>query len=277
MESRENYDISKELNIEKYKENARLLNKTKEKILEMGLFDKDFIDGLTFVFFDNHNKEEDVNYQLTENGLLVPYEEFDKTKEVPIITRSYLDTIDDQFNISSDRNKSQYVWLGNLDKTIFLSFEAAAVHETAHAKSYSVIDRERKSSLDKEKFKELIAELIKDDLVLSKMESIDLSKFNYSEDDWSEIYALLYHREFLRKENSENNKMIEEWDSHISEVANDLQGAVKKFNEKRGTDIDPEVVYEDCHTLSFFLARVFEEKYKDLNERIKVLESCKKE
>lgn len=277
MESRENRDISKELNMEKYKENARLLERAKEKMLEMGLFDKDFIDGLTFVFVDSYNNKEDVNYQLTENGLLAPYEESDRTKEVPILTRSYLDTIDDQFNIASEKNKSQYVWLGNLDKSIFLSFDAAAVHETAHAKSYGVIDKEKKSLFDEEKFKELIVELIKDDLVLSKRESIDLSKFDYSEDDWSEIYALLYHREFLRKDNSENNKMIEEWDIHISEVASDLQESMKKFNEKKGTDIDPEVIYKDCHTLSFLLARVFEKKYKDFDKRIKALESCKKE
>lgn len=119
--------------------------------------------------------------------------------------------------------------------------------------------------------------MVKNDSALSKKGNVDLSKFNYSDENWSELYALLYHREFLRKENSDNNKMIEEWDNHIIEVCCDLQRAMKKFNQEKGTDINPEIIYKDGHAFSFLLARVFEEKYKDFNERIKVLEQCRKE
>lgn len=282
MESRESRDITKELNVEKYKENVRLLEKAKEKMLEMGLFNKDFIDGLNFIFvdaFDKDGKYQEVDYCLAEDGLIVTYdnEDSDRTKEVGIITLSYLDKIDQLFDAKNEKNKSQHIWLGDLDKSIFLSFDAAAAHEIAHAKSYSAIDKERKSLFDEEKFKRLVIELTRDESVFLKNESIDLTKFNYSDENWSELYALLYHREFLRRENSDNDKMIEDWDDHIIEIVSDLKESVKKFNKEKDTNIDPEIIYEDCHAFSFLLARVFEEKYKDFNERIKVLESCKKE
>ncbi|MBU3965108.1 hypothetical protein KKG29_00845 [Patescibacteria group bacterium] len=282
MESRENKDISKELNIEKYKEDAILLEKAKEKMLEMGLFDKDFINSLNFVFIDAFEKDgeyQEVGYHLTEDGSIVSYnnEDSDRTKEVGVVTLSLLGKIDQFFDIHNDKNKSQHIWLGNLDKSVFLSFDAAGAHEIAHTKSYGAITREKESLFDEEKFKELVIKLIENDPVLSKDESVDFLKFNYSDENWSELYALLYHREFLRRENSDNDKMIKEWDNHIIEVANDLQGAMKKFNQEKNTNIDPEVIYKDGHAFSFLLARVFEEKYKDFNERIKVLESCKKE
>lgn len=291
MESRENRDISQELNKENYKEDARLLEKTKEKMVEMGLFDKDFIDGLDFVFVDTiekNGKHQEAEFYLSEDGLTSPYnnENSDRSKVVGIITKSYLNKINEFYNIDNleqfreiknEKNISQHVWEKNLDKSIFLSFDAATVHEIAHAKSYNAIDKERKSFFDEEKFKNLIVDLTKTDPVFSKNESVDLSKFDYSDENWSELYALLYHREFLRREDNNNRNMIEEWDNHINEIASNLHGAVEKFNQEKGTDIKSEIIYKECHAFSFLLARIFEEKYKDFNERIKVLESCKKE
>lgn len=280
MKSEENHDISQELNKENYKEDVNLLEKAKEKMVAMELFDKKFIDGLNFTFVDitvKDGRNEEVEYRLDENGSFIPYdnENSDRSKEVGMITRSYLDKVEQLFDSKSKINKGQQVWLGKLDKTIFLSFDAAAVHEIAHAKSYDVIDEERKSLFDEEKFKDLIVEITKEDPVLSKKESVDLSKFKYSDTNWSELYALLYHREFLREDNGNNNEMIKEWDKHIIEVANDLPGAMEKLNQERNIDIDPEVIYKDGHAFSYLLARVFEEKYTDFNERIKVLEQCK--
>lgn len=71
--------------------------------------------------------------------------------------------------------------------------------------------------------------------------------------------------------------MIEEWDKHIMKVAGNLPEAMEKFNKERDTDIDSEKIYEDSHAFSFLSAKAFEGKYKDFNERIKVLEHCKKE
>ncbi len=282
MESRNNPDISRELNIEKYKENTTFLEKTKKKMVEMELFDKNFIDSLNFVFVENIKKEgedEIVEYCLLEDGSLTPYNNYDfgRTKEVGIFTLSSLDKTDSLFDISTEKNKSTYIWLGNLDKSIFLSFDAVTAHETAHTKSYRAITRENESLFDKEKFKKLAMELIKDDPVFSKGKGVDLSRFDYSDENWSELYAALYHREFLRRENSDNNKMIKEWDNHIIEVADALQSAMDKFNQEKNTDIDPEIIYEDGHAFSYLLARVFEEKYKNFDERIRVLEECKKE
>lgn len=282
MESRENHDISKELNKERYREDAKLLEKAKEKMAEMEIFNKDFIESLDFVFVDITEKDgkyQEAEYRLTEDGSFILHDNknSERAKEVGIITTSYLNKFEQLFDGKSEKRKSTHVWLGNLDKSVFLSFDAAAAHEIAHAKSYSVIDKEGKSSFDKEKFKRLIADLVRNDTVLSKPQSIDFSKFDYLDEDWSELYALLYHREFLRRENNNNNKMLEEWDKHIAEVAGDLYGAMEKFNQEKGTAIDTEIVYKDYHALSFLLARLFEEKYNDFDKRIKILESCRKE
>lgn len=127
MESRENKDISKELNLEKYKEDARLLEKVKEKMLEIGLFDKDFISGLSFTFIDAFEKDgeyQEVEYCLAKDGSIVSYdnEDFDRTKEVGIATLSLLGKIDQFFDIHNDKNKSQDIWVGNLDKSVFSFF-----------------------------------------------------------------------------------------------------------------------------------------------------------
>lgn len=251
-------------------------------MIAMGLFNKKFINGLNFTFVDiaiKDGRNEEVEYRLDENGSFIPYdnENSDRSKEVGMITKSYLDKVERLFDSKSKVNKGQRVWLGKLDKSIFLFFDAAAVHEIAHAKSYNVIDKERKSLFDEEKFKDLIVEITEEDPVLSKKESVELAKFDYFDENWSELYALLYHREFLRRDSIDNSKMLKEWDNHIIEVAHNLSGSMEKFNQEKGTNINPEVIYKECRTFSFLLARVFEEKYKDFNERIKVLEHCKKE
>ncbi len=91
---------------------------------------------------------------------------------------------------------------------------------------------------------------------------------------WSEIYALLYQREFLRRENPENEKKIQKWDNYIFKVANNLAEIVEKFNQRENRDIPLGLTYNQ-HVLSYLLAVPLESKFKNFNESIKWLESFK--
>ena len=285
MEFGENFGISRETNIEKYEEkhpekyeeNERLLERTKEKLLDMGIFDKEFINGLSFVFVDSVKKEGEgkiKEYRLNSDGSNTPIngKNLDRTRDVVTASLDYSADIDALFDISNDRIKSSYLWLGNTDTGNLMSFDAVATHEIAHAKSYQVITKEKETFFDEEKFEESIAELVGGDEALSKEGTVDLSRFEYSAEKWSELYAMLYQREYLRRKDGDNHTIIKVWDSHIVEVANDLRVAMEKFNQEKGTNIDPDIVYRDGHAFSYLMARIFEEKYIDFEERIASLE-----
>ncbi len=286
MEFRENRDIAQELGKEKYRENVELLNKAKDRFVEMGIFEKDFINGLNFVFIDNVGQEgeEFRNYQLAPDGKIVPLdldeEKITGVKDVFLFTKDFsekfLENFDNLFRERDEKHQSSIIWLKGVDVGVFYSFDAMAAHESAHTKSYAAIAENGSLLFDKEKFSSMIREVLEGSGYSRKFKSIDFSKFDLSVFDWSELYALLHHREFLRKENGGNIAMIGKWDDHIADMAGDLQGSVEKFNKEKGVDIDPEVIYEDCHAFSFLLARLFEEKYEDFDERIKALETCKK-
>lgn len=272
---------------ERYEENLRSLEKAKDKFVEMGLFEKDFIDGLNFVFIDDIKKEGEKfnNYQLTPDGKIVPLE-LDEEKLISIKTAcvysndlsgNFSERIDALFQDQEERHQSTILWIEGIDFNKFYSFDGVAVHEIAHTRSYAAITENNLLLFDREKFSSMIKEVLEGSEYSRKFKSIGFSKFDLSVFDWSELYAILYHREFLRRENKDNNKLIQDWDDQVMEIASDLKGSMKEFNRNKGTDIDPEIIYEDCHAFSFLLARFFEEKYKDFNERIKALESCKKQ
>lgn len=288
MESIESHGISQESNKEKerYKDNVTLLEKAKDKFVEMGLFDKDFLNGLSFVFIDRIEKEGDIlqSYQLTSEGEVIPIDidekELTNGNNFFVYSNTILDNLrddpDSSFEKTDKKNQSTFFWLENIDFKAFYSFEAVSAHEIAHSKSYAAITEKDSLSFDQDKFKVIIKDIVENSEYSQEIKNIDFSKFDHSHYDWSELYALLYHREFLRRKNSEYENMIKEWDKYIIGLASDLEGAIKKFNKKRDTDIYLEMIYEDCHAFSFLMARVFEEKYADFNDRIKILESCKK-
>lgn len=285
MEFGENFGVPRETNgekyeekhPEKYEENQRLLERTKENLSDMGIFDREFIDGLNFVIVDSVNREGEnqmQEYCLNADGSNTPMdgENWDRTRDVAIGSLDYSANIIHLFDVGSDRIKSTYLWLGDIDKSNLMSFDAIATHEIAHAKSYQAITKDKESLFDEKKFEKFSAELVEDDEVLSKEGVVDLSRFEHSAEKWSELYAVLYQREYLRRKNSDNDAIIQAWDSHIIEVANDLRGTMEKFSREKNTNIDPEIVYRDGHAFSYLMARVLEEKYKDFEERIVALE-----
>jgi len=278
--------------IENYQEGLILLESAKEKSIELGLFEKDLLEDLNYIIGDFKIKEkngEEIELaelgrreNITDKRFNEP-DKLDKAKDVRIFSKPFLLFIEKSFdNLSpkivedldlNDRHLVGHLFIKPDTIKLLYQFDAVAVHEIAHAKSYRAIN-ERK--FNQQEFADKIKDLIKENKIDKRFGEINFNNFQFSQKEWSEIYALLYQREFLIRKNSDNKTEIQKWDRDILDVANNLDDAIKELNQKTGKSISPDVIYQENHTLSFLLSRSLEERFKNFDERIKFLESFKK-
>lgn len=117
---------------------------------------------------------------------------------------------------------------------------------------------------------------------MNKMElgntpGLDFNKFEYSVYEWSEIYADMYRREYLRRSLDEGEDLVRQYDERICRSARDLKKAAENLSEEFQMQIDPDLIYEDMHVLVYLLAGIIEKQHPDFEERIKYVESLGRE
>lgn len=295
--------------IKNYQEDLSQFESVKEEIINLGLFDKSFINDLNFYMIINYERKNNgeiedsyVNLHTLEEGKNLILEELPGglVKNVGIFSEEALEQRKGDIDKALTKKKIPeietgyhiclYLFLKDIDyKTIF-SFRATMVHEVAHAKSLKLIPPPVGENLwggsdyfdDEKFFNETKKGFLKINVSSeTKKEFINqLSSSSFSYHAWSEIYAFIYHREFLRRENTENNKMIQNWDNSNFKNINNPSEVIKEVNKKTGSTIDEYqlrlIISTKPHAVSYILAPFLEKKFKNFNERIKFLESFKK-
>ncbi len=106
---------------------------------------------------------------------------------------------------------------------------------------------------------------------------LDFNKFEYSVYEWSEIYADLYKREYLRRLSPEGEELIQSYNERIYRSARDLKKAAESLSEEFQMEIDPDLIYKDMHVLVYLLAGIIEKQHPDFEERMKYVESLGRE
>jgi hypothetical protein len=255
-----------------YKENIDVLKEAKRKLEKVGLFDKQFLDDLNFKFLGDFREENGdfKSYELKSDNSLneMSLEKMDVTKDVLILSQDLLKRYN-EFSVDADNlHIISQIWYKGANMPSIYSFGAVVAHEVAHAKSYQVIPPQS-GLFNKERFFREMQKLISEDERLKNI-NIDFSQFNYSLIEWSEIYAMLYQREFVRRENPMGDKDIQEWDKFILETASTLNESVEKFGEEENRKLSPNLIYKENHTLSFLLSRVLEKKFPDFQKRLTI-------
>ncbi|MCL5733550.1 MAG: hypothetical protein M1334_02715 [Patescibacteria group bacterium] len=264
-------------NKQNYQENANLLENAKEECEHIGLFSKGLINDLRFEFYGDFKREGDrfIGYRLNKDNSLENTESDrpDAAKDVRLLSKEALEKFRNFSFYIDDAHLSSRVWLDGSNMDTIYSFGAQVAHEIAHAKSYRAIPP-RSEFFDKERFFDEVADLAHQDLEL-KEAKIDFSKFRsgYATAQWSELYAMLYQREFIRRDKPSNAKDIKNWDNLILRVADNLDKEINGLGRSKKKDLSPDLIYQEIHTLSFLMPRIIESKFPDFEQRIKFLES----
>jgi len=277
--------IEKEQKMQSYEANMENLNNVKERIVLLGIFDREFLSSLNFKIIGDFKIEngQPKNFELNSENQLIEQEHtrIDWGRDVPVLSEDLVARFQ-AFEIEmTDIQASELIWFKDQAMVELYSFAAGVVHEVAHARSFQQIPPTNENfgneRFDKKKFLELLWEVIKNDEEFDALkENIDFNKFRNSLAEWSEIYALLYQREFLRRSDSKNEGIIEKWDQHILDSVKHIPEAINNLSQRTGRQMKPEMIYQDNHTLSFLVAKAFEKRFQNFDERIKALESVKK-
>lgn len=244
-------------------EDLELIENVKNEAVSLGFFTREFVDSLRVHFLSPEGQED---------------QEEDPTRDYFMISRALLERLyqrDSTLGENDGLHRSPMVWVrpqdANLLKAIN-SFEVIAVHEFAHPKSYRVFHPE-KGELDENLFKNMVMKLVQEDERLQSLKGVDFQKFSFSVYEWSEIYAFLYQREFVRRTVADGNEKVTLWDDRIVMVANDLKNEMEAVNEEFHVEAEPTMIYEDPHVLAYLLTRTIEQKFPELENRVRYLES----
>ncbi len=246
-------------------EDRKTLEATKEAVINLGLFDKEYLDSLNYHFLDN-------------TGTVEASTEDDPQRDVYIPPQAMMDMALNRewWGDRSAVTRIPYIWFGKEDTATWKKMgklDATIAHELGHPKSHRLFPDD--GAFPSEAFKKNI--LAMDKTELGNTPGLDFNKFEYSIDEWSEIYADMYKREYLRRVSPEGEDLIRSYDERIYQSARDLKKAAKDISEEFQIEIAPDLIYQDVHVLVYLLAGVIEKQHPDFDERMKYVESLGRE
>lgn len=247
-------------------EDRKILDTTKEAVVRLGLFDKEYLDGLNYQF-------------LGRTGTVKVSTDEDPEQDVHIPPQAMMDMAVNRewWGDRSPVTRIPYIWYGREDVPIWQKMgklDATIAHELGHPKSYRIYSPDDETFPSKN-FKENV--LLMDKTELGDTPGLDFNKFDFSVYEWSEIYADMYKREYLRRSSGEGEGLIRSYDGRIYRTARDLKKAAEDISEEFQMQIDPDLIYEDMHVLVYLLAGIIEKQHPDFEERMKYVESLGRE
>jgi len=265
-----------------YEKNVRTLEAAKENFATLGIFNKEFLESLQFTLADDVRAEhgEFRSYALLPDGSVRAIEQAreDLTKDVPILSERLVERLSRWDVPMNDRHATNMLWLENPGFNRLYSFEACAAHEIAHTQSFRFITPDNNEKFtspqyDSEKLSEVLSKILAHSSI---SRAIDFSRFRNTFAEWTEIYAILHQREYLRRADPKNEELLREWDGAIEETAGTIRARLDELNHKTGRAMTEDMIYEENHTLSLLCAGLLEKEIPDFRKRIELLESCKR-
>jgi hypothetical protein len=249
-------------------EDRKILEATKEAVVRLGLFDEEYLDGLNYKFLDN-------------TGTVAESADEDPERDVDIPPQAMMDMALSRawWGDRSAVTRIPYIWFGKEDADIWKKMgrlDATIAHELGHPKSFRIFPPEDETRpFPSGAFKKNV--LAMDKTELGDTPGLDFNKFEYSVYEWSEIYADLYKREYLRRLSPEGEELIQSYNERIYRSARDLKKAAESLSEEFQMEIDPDLIYKDMHVLVYLLAGIIEKQHPDFEERMKYVESLGRE
>lgn len=244
-------------------EDRKIVEATKEAVVKLGLFDKQFVDSLNYRFLD------------ADTGTLDESAGDDPRRDVYIPPQSMMEFSLER-NWWGDRSpvtRIPYIWSGREDipnqKKIH-AFDAVVAHEIAHPESFRIFSPDD-GTFPSEAFRKNVISMNK--AGLGDTPGLDFNRFEFSAYEWSEIYAFLYQREYLRRSSDEGEEIIRSADSRTLRVAQNLKKEAERISQEFQMQIDPDLIYQDIHVLARLLAGIIEKEHPGFRERMKYVES----
>jgi len=258
-----------------YQEALELVEAVKDKTERLGFFDREFLERLRFFLIPDIDwrKEPPTTYELLPDNTTreLPKEMGSRDENILLLLPSYLEKFYNRQHGSDGgrygrRGRAGLIWFDQNTQRDVFSQEANITHEIAHP-WFKHFDQKK---IPRNVFRGRTSTLLEDSpLFQSLRSSVNFHRFPFLDLELQELHALLYQREFVRRTSENGREKLDEWDRHIAEVAADLPDVFRRLNEEFSSKIPlkPDLMYKESHTLSYLLARPFEEALPEFKER----------
>lgn len=229
-----------------------------DNIKSSGIFESDYLDGLKIVTFGDDGASDGVSdiedfIRGRTTDFVGIYSEADYAKFDP-------KQADDRHAIALYFRKKP-------------AYDEFVAHEIAH----NVFDLEYGKHFGKYEEKDGIPAVsdeysnkmrnIFSGIILERYPNLEITKFEFNRQQICEIFALLYEREFCKREliNTEAHLAVAD---NCRTFLDNPEGELLKFNSENGRNCTMEDFYSENHILSLIAAPLIEDKYSDFNDRL---------
>lgn len=245
-----------------------------EKIRKSGIFNDEYLENISLVVFSMDGEA----IELFEDGHTKSVDSADYSNEdfmrgkrvdfVGIHTRKDFAKIN--FEKLSDKQILPFIFFEGK-----LSYEEFLVHEMAH----NVFDRKYKEKYGEFEEKNGITNVSEEycekisfrleKLILGEYPDLDISKFNLQRQKIAEIFAMVYQRQFCKK-NKCNLNLHSNVEIKIREFFSNPNKILEEFNKKNNRNCNLKDIYEENHILSLMVVPLIEKMYPNFEDRKKI-------
>ncbi|MEI7689891.1 MAG: hypothetical protein WCI79_02930 [Candidatus Saccharibacteria bacterium] len=225
-----------------------------------GIFDPGYLDGLRVVTFDGNEPSDGVSN--LEDFIYGRTTDF-----VGIHSRAGFEAIDPK---QVDDRRAVALILAELP-----TYDESVAHEIAHnvfdieyAKRFGgYVDDGGIPEISAEYSDQMRAKL--SGMIKEQYPNLDLNKFEFNRQQVCEIFAMLYEREFGKRQ-SDNNAAHEAVAGNCQRFMADPESELARFNAETGRNCTMEDFYSENHVLSLIATPLIEERYPDFGDRLAV-------
>jgi hypothetical protein len=242
-------------------------------IRETSLFEKKFLDDAIFVIFGKKNI-----YKFEDGSVIeVSKDQFNEESFVQGKRTDFVGILPkDEFEVHMQNAINQKIVLETCFFDGTLTYDEFITHEMAHnlfdkiyIQRYGNYKQNNNKTDVSDEYKEKI-KVVVSDLIKAKYPNLDIAKFVFNRLQITEIFAMLFEREFCRRSNS-NVVVHEHAEQVVKNFSEDPIGVLNKINEKNERNFTMEdSVYLKKHILSFIVSPLLEIKYPIWEDRINI-------
>lgn len=274
MDESAELELADKFEYEKNNEIKKEIEAALDVIRDTELFEKEYIDNITLVARDSDGEKYKFDDGEVKKVKKDEYyiDDFMQGRRVDFVGIAPKE--DFEIHMEKAFKKKAVFEVAFFDNVI--TYEEFIVHEMAHNifdmqyiqenGKYDEIDGKNDVS---NKYREQIKDIITT-LVNKHYPKVEMDKFSFSRQQISEIFAMLYQREFCRRSNI-NVAVHDELDVRAISFFNAPLEMLNKFNEDHNHDFTMEGhIYEENHVLSLVVALLLEEKYPEWKDRMDI-------
>lgn len=274
MDESAELELADKFEYEKNNEIKKEIEAALDVIRDTELFEKEYIDNITLVARDSDGEKYKFDDGEVKKVKKDEYyiDDFMHGRRVDFVGIAPKE--DFEIHMEKVFKKKAVFEVAFFDNVI--TYEEFIVHEMAHNifdmqyiqenGKYDEIDGKNDVS---NKYREQIKDIITT-LVNKHYPKVEMDKFSFSRQQISEIFAMLYQREFCRRSNI-NVAVHDELDVRAISFFNAPLEMLNKFNEDHNHDFTMEGhIYEENHVLSLVVALLLEEKYPEWKDRMDI-------